>query len=177
MKKIYIFLVVSIIMQADNTWYLRENKNNDFYFVDRQNKIMIPPKKYKMIFTENFNNFAIVVNLESKVVAINKNEELLYEVFVYDNGPDYINDGLFRIVKNGKIGFANEEGEIVINPTYDFADFFVKGYSIVNLGGEKIYHGENWSWAGGKWGVIDKKGEIIIDIIYDSYEEALSKLK
>ena len=140
MKKIYIFLVVSIIMQADNTWYLRENKNNDFYFVDRQNKIMIPPKKYKMIFTENFNNFAIVVNLESKVVAINKNEELLYEVFVYDNGADYINDGLFRIVKNGKIGFANEEGEIVINPTYDFADFFVKGYSIVNLGGRNPAH-------------------------------------
>lgn len=111
MKKIYIFLIISTFIFSKDTWFLRENKNNDFYFVDSQDKIMIPPKKYKMIFTEIFDNFAIVVNSENKVVAINKNEELLYEVFVYDNGPDYINDGLFRIIKNKKIGFANEQGD------------------------------------------------------------------
>ncbi len=177
MKKIYIFLIISTFIFSKDTWFLRENKNNDFYFVDSQDKIMIPPKKYNMIFTEIFDNFAIVVNSENKVVAINKNEEFLYEVFVYDNGPDYINDGLFRIIKNKKIGFANEQGEIIINPTYDFAEFFVKGISVVNLGGRKIYNGENWFWIDGKWGVINKKGEVIIDIIYNSYEEALSNLK
>jgi hypothetical protein len=30
-----------------------------------------------------------------------------YDVFIYDNGPDYEADGLIRVVKNGKIGYAD----------------------------------------------------------------------
>ena len=62
-------------------------------------------------------------------------KELLYlswaigevKVFMFDNGPDYVSDGMYRIIENGKMGFANEKGKVVIPPKYDFVWPFEKG--------------------------------------------------
>ena len=53
---------------------------------------------------------------QGKVVAIDRNERILFEAYLFDNGPDYTSEGLFRIIHDGKIGFANENGEVVIAP-------------------------------------------------------------
>ena len=43
-----------------------------------------------------------------KWVIMDSKKKVLYEIFPYDNGPDYPSEGLFRIVQNGKIGYAHE---------------------------------------------------------------------
>ncbi|MFT4094143.1 MAG: WG repeat-containing protein [Niabella sp.] len=58
---------------------------------------------------------------------------------IYDNGPDYLEEGLFRFVENGKIGFANPDGLKIIDAKYDFATPFSNGIAEYYIGGEEIY--------------------------------------
>ncbi len=79
------------------------------------------------------------------------------------------NNGLFRIIKNSKIGYADySTGEIVIQPVYDFALWFENGTAQVNVGGhEKKRFNDYELWVGGKWGIIDRKGNLLLDLKYD----------
>ena len=79
-------------------------------------------------------------------VGIDRNEQVLLVPFIFDNGPDYVEDGLFRFVENNKIGFANLNGQKIILPQFDFATPFENGLSEYALGGHREYDngGEHW---------------------------------
>ena len=48
--------------------------------------------------------------------------------FHYDNGPDYVREGLYRIVDDrGRMGYADESGRVVIAPRFAFALPFEDG--------------------------------------------------
>ena len=48
--------------------------------------------------------------------------------FRYDNGPDYVREGLYRIVDDrGRMGYADESGRVVIAPRFAFAHPFEGG--------------------------------------------------
>jgi hypothetical protein len=83
---------------------------------------------------------------------------------VMDNGADVFHDGLVRIVKTGKYGFANRRGRAVIPPIYDGALNFEKGRATVCKGCKSKCAGagcEYHSFAGGEWFQIDTKGTIL----------------
>jgi hypothetical protein len=82
---------------------------------------------------------AIVLNSEFKFVGIDRNDSIILRPYIYDNGPDYVEEGLFRFVEKGKIGFANLDGQKIISAKYDFATPFSDGISEYSLGGEEIY--------------------------------------
>jgi len=86
----------------------------------------------------------------------------LYRPFFYDNGADYFSEGMRRFVKNGKVGFADRNGTIVIKPEYDFASPFNYGYAAYCNGCEwEKTEEEHKAIVGGTWGVINFKGEIV----------------
>ena len=75
----------------------------------------------------------------------------------FDNGPDYVSDGLFRIVgKNSKIGFADTCGAIVIPPVFSYATPFHNGEAKVAFGGKNEKQGEYQSWKSNLWFLIKK---------------------
>lgn len=79
------------------------------------------------------------------------------EVYKIDNGPDYVSDGLFRIVgKNSKIGFADTCGAIVIPPVFSYATPFHNGEAKVSFGGKNEKQGEYQSWKSNLWFLIKK---------------------
>ena len=55
----------------------------------------------------------------------------------------------FQVMQNGKTGFRDLDGKIVIEPKFDVAEMFSEGYSAVQIGN--------------KWGLIDETGKYIID--------------
>lgn len=68
----------------------------------------------------------IFIGLSLFVSACSPSEK--YEVYQYDNGDDYFSEGLQRIVdKDGKIGFRDSIGKIVIQPRYAFAFLSMRG--------------------------------------------------
>ncbi|WP_288447325.1 WG repeat-containing protein [uncultured Chryseobacterium sp.] len=91
-----------------------------------------------------------------------KNGKFLYQPFLYDNGADYFSEGLRRLVKNGKVGFADRNGKIVIEAEHDFAFPFNYGYAAFCDGCDwEKTNEEHRSIVGGKWGVMDVKGQTV----------------
>lgn len=82
-------------------------------------------------------------------------------IFRYDNGDDYFREGLHRIVgKDGKIGFADEKGNVVISPRFAFVFPFENGLAKATHEGHQVAEGEHWQWISPEWFYIDHKGDV-----------------
>jgi hypothetical protein len=167
-KCLLIFLLLSASAangygQAKNSCLtLAENEDtNECGYVSSRGDTVIAFGKYDHCFTTKFCEFAIVVDKKKGIVGINRKEEILFNVFVFDNGPDPLSNGLFRIVKNGKIGYADNKGKIIIAPEYDCAEPFSNGVARVGNGCKTKTDGEHSMWAGGKWFTINKQGKMV----------------
>lgn len=129
-------------------------------YVNASGDTVIPIGKYTYCFTEKFDKIAIVsLKKHSGFYAIDRNEKVLFEVLRIDNGPDYVKDGLFRIKKNEKIGFANQNGKIIIPPQFDCAYPFENGRAKVSMNCRTVNEGEHSRWISNDWYFIDKSGK------------------
>ena len=107
---------------------------------------------------------------------------------------------LVLVSLNGKYGFADENGNIVITLKYDYAKDFSVGLALVKLNGKWGYIDKNgnevtslkYDYAkdfseglarvklNGKWGYIDKSGNEVIPLKYDfaeDFSEGLAHVK
>lgn len=102
---------------------------------------------------------AMIQTQTGKWVIIDAQKRILYEVFPFDNGPDYPSEGLIRIVKNGKIGYAHAKTyALVIPPQFDCAFPFENSKAKVSLQCQTIQDGEHRIWESTHWRYINKKG-------------------
>ena len=58
---------------------------------------------------------------------VDRDGKVILTPFIFDNGPDYYEEGLARFVDNGKMGFHDKSLTIVIPARYDFAFPFKNG--------------------------------------------------
>ena len=139
-----------------------DSVTDEYGYKNLNGDIVIPLGKYSFCFTDTFRTFAIVAKPHFGFVAIDRHENILYEIFPYDNGPDYASDGLFRILKNNKIGYADEvTGKVVIKPQFDCAFPFEKGVAKVGFNCKTHFEGEHYFWTTDRWFFIDKKGKTV----------------
>ncbi len=117
---------------------------------------VIPLGKYDYCYSDTLRNFAIV-RKEGEIIGINRKEEILFEVFAFDNGPDYPQEGLFRIVKQGKMGFADNSGHIIVKPQFYFAFPFNEGKAKICYSGELVQDGEHSRVHSEEWFYLDRK--------------------
>ena len=143
------------------SWILIEDDNGKYGYVNDEGDTVINPGKYSFCFSDTFLLMGIVYHDDKGMVAINREEEILFKVFPYDNGPDYPSEGLFRILEGKKIGYANLDGEIIIKPQFICAFPFENGKAKVSLDCVINQSGEHSNWSGGTWFYIDKEGNII----------------
>lgn len=88
-----------------------------------------------------------------------------YSIYQFDNGDDYFCEGLQRIVnKDGKIGFADSLGNVVIEPRFAFAFPFEDGYAKVTDKGKSEPVGEHRTWVSDSWYYIDHEGNTYPEI-------------
>jgi hypothetical protein len=84
-----------------------------------------------------------------------------------DNWADSFHDGLVRVVRNKKYGFANRKGQLLISANYDGAMGFEKGTAKVCSGCERkcVDHDcEYHVFTGGQWFQINTKGIVVARI-------------
>lgn len=127
------------------------------------------PAKYMNVYTDTMYCMAIVMTADWKMVCIDRNDSILCHPFIFDNGPDYVSEGVFRIIENKKMGFADINGNIVIPPVFDFVGSFGEGYDEDKQSGIAFYEmggyrhwwdSEHWTWLGGyESGYINHSGQ------------------
>lgn len=173
-----------------------------FGFKDADDNILIPPQfehvmaPYEQkIFSadDKDNQFLVPVVKKGELWRMMPDGTLKFRTVFFDNGPDYYEEGLARFIKEDKVGFHDREGNVVIEPNYDFATPFQAGHAYVCNGCYAAYPNlptylplstsfyqhprEDMykSVIGGKWGVIDARGNLITPLIYNSLEEIFGK--
>ncbi len=73
--------------------------------------------------------------------------------------PDYPAEGLIRVVKNGKIGFADAKTyALVIEPQFDCAFPFENGKAKVSKQCKTVKDGEYSVWESEAWQYVDRGG-------------------
>jgi hypothetical protein len=138
-----------------------DSVQNAYSYHNLRGDVVIPPGKYALCLTDTFKNYAVVLK-DQQFVVIDRQEKVAYEVFNFDNGPDYPSDGLFRIVQQGKIGYADAATyQVVIAPQFDCAYAFDNGTARVSHHCKTEKDGEHSTWISEKWERIDKKGQKI----------------
>lgn len=75
----------------------------------------------------------------------------------------FFENGIARVEKNKKVGYINAEGVEIVPPIYGFGREFENDYACVCAKAN-----EKYSELGTGCGVIDKKGNLLIDTIYTS---------
>ena len=108
----------------------------------------------------------------------------------YDGIGDF-SDGMSIVWRNGKLGYINKMGKLVIPCVYDGANNFIDGVARVKINGKENYIDKTgriiisfdydevgefsdsmaWIRKGDKYGYIDKSGDLVIPIVLDCYFE------
>ena len=169
MKKLIFRIIITFLISACSS--KKENYLIKFYegefneigvpsgYLNLKGDTIIPIEKYYYCYTDTIRNFGMVIEKGTgKIIGIDQNANELFEVVKFDNGPDYIENGLFRIIKNNLYGYANKNGEIIIEPKFKCAHPFFIGKAQVSdscmiktSSGQKMFLSNYWYY-------IDKNG-------------------
>lgn len=164
---------VPVLMRYENLLIAHTNEKRlevgvPVCYLNERGDTIIPYSKYRFCQTDTIRNIGFVYENESnaKIVCINVKGRKLFNVFKYDNGADYVREGLFRITDDkGLIGFADTLGNIIIKPQFKFAFPFENGKAKVTFSGESKEvpdsNGEKHYWDSSQWFYINKNGKII----------------
>ncbi|KUG29397.1 hypothetical protein ASZ90_000709 [hydrocarbon metagenome] len=122
-------------------------------------KTVIPPRfSYALDFHARGTAFAVS---EEGWVCIDRQGRTLLKPFLFDNSPDEFQGGLARFVEEGRIGYFDRAGRVVIPADYDFGLPFEKGLAAVCRECIREYHGEHYTVVDGTWGCVDKRGRLV----------------
>ena len=166
---LFLLLIISGCNQAQKPTELsnylllfNDTVTDGYGYKNANGDIVIAEGKYAMCFTDTFKTYAIVVKPDSGFVAIDRQENVLYKVYPFDNGPDEASDGLFRIIENNKMGYANAlTGAIVIQPQFKCAWPFKDGTAKVSNDCKTQTDGEHSTWVSNNWFYIDTTGKTL----------------
>ena len=90
--------------------------------------------RYEIFEQTKFTSYIILKSREEGIVGINRKGEILFDAYLYgDAQADQISEGLFRVKQNGKIGYANQQGQVVIPCQYRCAQPFENGRANVAI--------------------------------------------
>ena len=140
-------------------------------YLNERGDTIVPYGKYRYCQTDTIKKIGFAYEnkpKDARIICINDAGKELFYVFKYDNGPDYTQEGLFRIMdEDGLIGFADSLGNVIIEPQFKFAYPFKGGKTKVTLEGEQKEvpksEGEKHYWESGTWFYIDKRNKHLTD--------------
>lgn len=122
-------------------------------YLNEKGDTIVPLEKYSICYTDTIFDVGFVLKAKAGFKALDNKGKELFNVYAFDNGPDYPSEDLFRFTRNGKIGYANTKGVIVIPALYECAEAFDQGYAKVSTtctfeyeGEHRIPKSKNWIW-------------------------------
>jgi len=136
-----------------------------------EGKLLVTQQVLKELHFDSYGLAAIRSAREGWMYVSHGGRVLISGVPTMDNWADSFHDGLVRVVRNNKYGFANRKGQVVISAIYDGAMNFEKGKAkVCNRCVSKCvdHNCEYHVFAGGEWFEIDTKGTVVARIRPDN---------
>ena len=136
-------------------------------FVNEKNDTIIPFGKYAYYGMDTLEYYANVMehpndSTYGRQIAIDRKQNILFDIVNFDNGPEPFHEGLTRVLRNGKMGYANKYGQVVIPCIYDFVGTFKDGKAEVTYNAKEYLDWEDHMRVeSDEWFLIDKKGKKI----------------
>lgn len=128
--------------------YLFHDEKTELSGYKNKTGAIVIPARYLEAYPFGPGGIAAVNEPKVGVGYIDPTGKMIAKAHVMDNGPDYFQDKLARIIgANKKIGYIDDTGKIVIAPKYDDAMPFCNGTANVELGGKTL--------------TIDKTGAVV----------------
>lgn len=163
MKYIYalLFYCIPFISLQAQTLYKIQNDKGLYGYIDKSTDKLVVPCKYIHAYTDTIKSIGFAFDAKTKkIVCFNSKGTFLFNVFRLDNGPDYIKEGLFRIInEENLIGFADSLGNVVIPPVFKFAYPFSHGKAKVTFTGKSNNvkgDGYHYFWDSNSWFYISR---------------------
>lgn len=186
---IAVFLSVAICSAQDNPLYFIVTGDLAYQGVRNEQGDTIIPVEYKSLgefvdgqkvdsrvidmtglpsgtsFKANLNRAAQTFH-----TTFDRQGRVLYHPMLFDNGPDYIQEGVRRFVdiNTGKMGLVHPDGHVVIPALYDFLTPLQNGYTTAYNGVERVEDdgGEHWTVKpikGGSYSkrVLNRDGQVV----------------
>jgi hypothetical protein len=150
---------LSLAVSGQTLFAFQDTATELFGYQTKSNEVKISPRFFA-IEQKSFKHFAFVV-ADSGWIGINPNGEFLFKAYIVDNGPDEFSNGLCRVLVNGKIGYVNQKGKIIIVPKYDCAERFKNGKAKVSIDCKKVMQNEYQIWDYRSHSIINKKGIVL----------------
>lgn len=121
------------------------------------------PKFTPRKWGDSITDARMTIPIKFSIADYKKRKDTGFPAFQYDNGDDYVKDGMYRIVdERGRIGYADENGNTVITPRFRFGFPFENGKARVTDSGQRKEvegsRGEYHYWESDNWYYIDKTG-------------------
>ena len=138
-------------------------------YLNERGDTIVPHGRYKFCQTDTIKGIGFVYEdkpRDARIVCINDAGKKLFYVVECDNGPDYVKEGLFRIMdEKGLMGFADSSGHIIITPQFKFAYPFEGGKAKVTFTGkQKVVSGsdgEKHYWDSEEWRYINRRCKFV----------------
>ena len=166
-----ILLIFSVSAKADNSCFYPSKKDEgSFSHFDNCGSIKGDTIKLGKAHTKNISydekGLACIIFSAKDVFYIQESGRS-QRVYFYDNGCDYFKEGLARGIINDQMVFINEQLEVALAPGFELLSHYDYGHSIVCNGPfvEKK-HGEHTFLKGGKCGLLNKQGVLVVEANY-----------
>lgn len=134
----------SIYFNKESNMYVAENENYNSTIIDSN-------------FNIKLQGILIEINQEQKYIKLRVDDQYKYYNFNFEEkeNTDVLTDNtIFLIKQDGKYGFTNKKGEVVVDCIYDDAT-------------EQNQYGFAGIKKDGLWGVVNSNGEIILEPKYN----------
>ncbi len=106
--------------------------------VDEDGRVIIKPFRTFYGYGHNSeikDDFFYVFDRDNQTYASDREGNILFYPFYFDNGPDYFWEETTRITyEKNKVGIADKHGKIIVSPKYDFMHPFEMGYAFYCIG-------------------------------------------
>ena len=140
--------------------------------VNRKGEIIVPLKYVNIRITEFGFPRVLTKELERRKLEYSfingAGKEILFPAGT-EGGSEFI-DGLCSVWKDGKCGYIDTNGVIVIPIIFDHCDFFHGGFAKV---GKKIISSSTEEDDKMKYALIDRKGKLLTSYEYDEIHEEI----
>ncbi len=173
-----VLIIFSVSSRADESCFYPSKKDEGSYshfddcgFIDGDG--IKPGKSHTQNILFDERGLACIIFSVRDVFYIRENGRS-QRAYFYDNDCDDFKEGLARGIVNGKMVFINERLEIILTPGFELLSHYDYGHSVVCNGPfveEK--HGEHTLLKGGNCGLIDKRGDLVVEANYKIGDRAV----